>query len=157
MLSSGLATHWFLLVCVGLGLKLIRFGAFAAEKPGLILSDGTRADASAFGRGLRPGIFCQWRPRPARTVVQERCSARSPSAFIRALGFSNLPAKQDYLHRAELSRSRRGKQDGTPPKTPSFFSSQPPLWSGRPVRIPRNATKLDWEVELAVVIGRKAA
>jgi 2,4-didehydro-3-deoxy-L-rhamnonate hydrolase len=45
------------------------------------------------------------------------------------------------------------------PKEPVIFfkSTTALVGPNDPVRIPRNATKLDWEVELAVVIGRKAA
>lgn len=46
-----------------------------------------------------------------------------------------------------------------PPKEPVIFfkSTTALVGPNDPVRIPRNATKVDWEVELAVVIGKKAA
>ncbi len=43
-------------------------------------------------------------------------------------------------------------------RSPLSFSNLPPHWLGRidNLIIPRNSTKTDWEVELAVVIGKKA-
>lgn len=46
-----------------------------------------------------------------------------------------------------------------PPEVPILFHKHPNTVVGPhdPVEIPRNATKVDWEVELGVVIGREAA
>jgi 2,4-didehydro-3-deoxy-L-rhamnonate hydrolase len=47
----------------------------------------------------------------------------------------------------------------TPPAHPMLFFKHPNTLAGPadPIRYPRGATQLDWEVELAVVIGRRAS
>jgi len=46
--------------------KLIRFGAIGEEKPGLLLEDETRIDATDFGMVLHRNLFFA-RRRPAET------------------------------------------------------------------------------------------
>ena len=53
-------------------MKLIRFGPPGAEKPGLLLADGTRRDASAFGEDWNEAFFGLGRPRAARGVGPRR-------------------------------------------------------------------------------------
>ena len=68
-------------------------------------------------------------------------------------------AKQNYLHRAELSRSCGGELARSAPRTGNFHEGDdlPFVGPNDDVMIPKGAEKLDWEVELAVVIGKKAS
>jgi 2,4-didehydro-3-deoxy-L-rhamnonate hydrolase len=139
-------------------LKLIRFGAFAAEKPGLILPDGSRADASAFGADYDEEFFAnggvaeleQWFKKDGGAAPRVPPSMRLGSPICR-------PSKIVCIGLNFRDHAAESKME-LPKEPVIFFKSTTALVGPNdPVRIPRNATKLDWEVELAVVIGRKAA
>src|SRR6201997_5639153 len=142
-------------------MKLIRFGEPGKERPGLLLSDGTRIDTS----GLRPtGVLAygeeffasdglaqlrEWigsqinaAPRVAPSVRLGPPIGRPSKIVCIGLNFRDHAAES----RMEL------------PKEPVIFfkSTTSLVGPNDPLVIPRGATKVDWEVELAVVIGKKA-
>jgi 2,4-diketo-3-deoxy-L-fuconate hydrolase len=138
-------------------MKLIRFGAPGAEKPGLILEDGTRVDASAFGS--------DWDERflgsdgPARLSAWARDhAAKGP----RVPGSERLgppvtrPSKIVCigLNYADHARETKAKI----PEEPIIFFKATTALCGPDddLVLPRGSVKTDWEVELAVVIGRRA-
>jgi 2-keto-4-pentenoate hydratase/2-oxohepta-3-ene-1,7-dioic acid hydratase in catechol pathway len=138
-------------------MKLFRFGAKQRERPGLVASDGSLRDVSAIAEdyderflesgGLerlaslaRDGLeACPLVPKGARLGP---CIAR-PCKIV-CVG-RNYPA-----HAAETGAEL--------PKEPLLFMKAPSALSGPydDVVLPPGATKADWEVELAVVIGRAA-
>jgi len=138
-------------------MKLFRFGAKRAEGPGLVASDGSLRDVSAFGEdydehffetdGLeRLALFARDRlatcPLVPDGVRLGPCIAR-PSKIV-CVG-RNYPA-----HAAEPAAEL--------PKEPVLFMKATSALSGPydDVVLPPLAAKADWEVELAVVIGRTA-
>ena len=54
-------------------------------------------------------------------------------------------------------RAHGKEQDAKPPSSPYFFTKfgNTVVGDGDPILVPRNSKKVDWEVELAVIIGRK--
>lgn len=138
-------------------MKLIRFGTAGAERPGLLLGDGTRVDASAFGEDwdeeflgsdglLRLGSWARDHAASApRIAPSERLGppVGRPSKIV-CIG---------------LNYADHAKESGVaaPPEPVIFFKSTTAL-SGPDddVVLPRGSTKTDWEVELAVVVGRRA-
>jgi 2,4-didehydro-3-deoxy-L-rhamnonate hydrolase len=138
--------------------KLIRFGGVAAEKPGLILPDGTRADASSLGSDYDEAFFAndglaqldQWLKKDGASAPRVPTSMRLGSPICR-------PSKIICI--GLNFRDHAAESNMELPKEPVIFfkSTTALVGPNDPVRIPRNATKVDWEVELAVVIGRKAA
>jgi 2-keto-4-pentenoate hydratase/2-oxohepta-3-ene-1,7-dioic acid hydratase in catechol pathway len=138
-------------------MKLIRFGPRGQEKPGVQLDDGTRLDVSAFGGDYDEAFFggggierlAAWlrreQPRLPRVAPDVRLGApiARPSKIV-CIGLNYLD------HAAESGMA-------VPPEPVIFFKATTALCGpDDPVVIPRNGTKLDWEVELAVVIGRTA-
>jgi 2-keto-4-pentenoate hydratase/2-oxohepta-3-ene-1,7-dioic acid hydratase in catechol pathway len=138
-------------------MKLIRFGRPGAEKPGLLLGDGTRVDASAFGRDWNEDFLgsdglarlAAWAedeaPRAPRVAASERlgpCIAR-PSKIV-CIG----------LNYADHARETKAKI----PEEPIIFFKATTALCGPDddLVLPRGSVKTDWEVELAVVIGRRA-
>ncbi len=138
-------------------MKLIRFGERGEEKPGLLLVDGTRIDASGFGGDWDERFFARdglvWLAEWARTNAaraprvsdDERlgpCIAR-PSKIV-CIGLN-------YADHARETEAR------IPEEPVIFFKATSALCGpDDDLVLPRGSVKTDWEVELAVVIGRRA-
>jgi len=138
-------------------MKLIRFGPAGAERPGLLLPDGTRRDASGFGE--------DWDERFFGTDGLERLASWSltnGSAAPRVPPTERLgPAtcRPSKIVCIGLNYADHARETGAkPPDQPVIFFKSTTAWSGPDddVVLPRGSTKTDWEVELAVVIGRRA-
>ena len=138
-------------------MKLIRFGAIGEEKPGLILQDGTQVDASALGTDYDEAFFAGGGLRELETWSRIHASAapRVPQS-VRLGSPVCRPSKIVCIGLNFRDHAAESKMDI--PKEPVLFFKSTTALAGPndPLRIPRNATKVDWEVELAVVIGRKA-
>jgi len=139
-------------------LKLIRFGSAAEEKPGLLLQDGTRVDASALGADYDEAFFAggglreleKWSQNHSSSAPRVPPSVRLGSPICR-------PSKIVCIGLNFRDHAAESKMD-LPKEPVLFFKSTTALVGPNDrLRIPRNATKVDWEVELAVVIGSKAS
>jgi 2,4-didehydro-3-deoxy-L-rhamnonate hydrolase len=138
-------------------MKLFRFGAFEIEKAG-ILEGETKFDVSAFGEDYNEQFFKtngierleSWfntnKGKCPKVAENERigsCVAR-PSKIV-CIGLN-------YAKHAEESGA------AIPAEPVLFFKSTTALCGPfDEVMIPKNSVKTDWEVELAVVIGKKAS
>ena len=139
-------------------MKLIRFGEAGKEKPGVQLADGTRVDVGAAVREYDESFWTdgglqkleKWlagnaasAPRVAASVRLGPPIARPSKIICIGLNYSD--------HAIESSLEI--------PKEPVVFMKATSSLVGPndPVVIPKNAEKLDWEVELAVIIGKKAS
>jgi 2,4-diketo-3-deoxy-L-fuconate hydrolase len=139
-------------------MKLIRFGENTFEKPGILLPDGRRIDASAEFSDYDEAFFeaggllalSKWVnagcPRGVLVDSQTRLGppVSRPSKIV-CIG-------QNYIdHAIELN-------EGIPIE-PAIFLKATSAWSGPfdDVMTPRHSSKLDYEVELALVIGRRAS
>jgi 2-keto-4-pentenoate hydratase/2-oxohepta-3-ene-1,7-dioic acid hydratase in catechol pathway len=139
-------------------MKLIRFGEDGQEKPGLILAEGTRVDASAFGEDYNETFFATdglSRLREWVEIHPEKLHRISDT--IRLGSPIGRPSK---IVCVGLNYRDHAAETGA--KIPSepilFFKSTSALCGPNDDLImPRNSRKTDWEVELAVVIGRKAS
>ena len=140
-------------------MKLIRFGEPGAEKPGVLLDDQTRLDVSTFvsdydeeffGSGglarLRQRLMNGHVSTRRRVSPQERLGPpiRRPSKIV-CVGLN-------YRDHAVES----GMQ--LPSEPVLFFKATSSLVGPNDALvIPRGAEKVDWEVELAVIIEKKAS
>jgi len=139
-------------------MKLIRFGEPGRERPGLQLADGSRVDASAFGEDWNEAFFGSGGLRRLREWAdREAASAPRVGLDVRLGPPIGRPSKIVCIglnfrdHAAESSMA-------LPVEPVIFFKATSSM--GGPndaVLIPRNGSKLDWEVELAVVIGTRAS
>jgi 2,4-didehydro-3-deoxy-L-rhamnonate hydrolase len=139
-------------------MRLIRFGAQGAEKPGLLLNDDTRVDvSSAFGDYdelffANDGVetLRKWLEENESTAPRVPSSARLGPPVCR-------PSKIVCV--GLNYRAHAGEAQMEIPKEPVIFLKSPSSISGPydSVVIPYNGKKVDWEVELAVVIGRKTS
>lgn len=138
-------------------MKLIRFGPEGQEKPGVILADGRRIDVSAefdnydeafFGNG---GLV-----RLAAWVEANGDGAPEVPAGVRLGAPIARPSK---IVCVGLNYAQHARETNAPiPSEPILFFKSTTALTGPDdgVVIPRNSKKTDWEVELAVVIGKKA-
>ncbi len=135
-------------------MKLLRFGIAGEERPGILDVDGKIRDLSGVVSDLNG----------------EALSAES-LAKIASLDLSSLPlvnepvrigpcvAKVGKFICIGLNYADHAAESGLDvPKEPVVFMKATSAISGPddPIIRPRNSTKLDWEVELGLVIGKEA-
>jgi 2-keto-4-pentenoate hydratase/2-oxohepta-3-ene-1,7-dioic acid hydratase in catechol pathway len=139
-------------------MKLLRHGKPSHEKPGIQLPDGTRLDVSAFGQDFDERFFSENGPKKLAAWLkqhQSECPVVSPKARLGA-PFCR-PSK---IICVGLNYSDHAKESGMalPTEPILFFKSTTAVCGPNDrVIIPKNSEKTDWEVELAVVIGKKAS
>ena len=139
-------------------MKLIRFGERGKEKPGLQLNDGTRIDASGFGADYDEAFFeggglarlASWMKKSESAAPRVAASTRLGSPICR-------PSKIICI--GLNYRDHAAETKAEPPKEPVLFFKATTSLVGPndPLVRPRNSTKVDWEVELAVIIGKRAS
>jgi 2,4-didehydro-3-deoxy-L-rhamnonate hydrolase len=141
--------------------KLFRFGAPGAERPGVLLHDGARVDASGFGPGIdwNEAFFAQGADglaRLARWVAKEAPSApRAPEGARLA----SAVARPSKLVCIGLNYRDHARESGAAlPGEPIVFLKATSALAGPEddLRLPVGGDKTDWEVELALVIGARA-
>lgn len=135
-------------------MKLLRYGPKGAEKPGLLDSNGVIRDLS----GVIPDLTAQH---------------LTPESLqnLRAIDVSTLPAVPGeprlglpYTGMGKficvgLNYSDHAEESGQPvPQEPILFAKWNSCAQGAndPVVLPQDSIKTDWEVELGVVIGKRA-
>lgn len=139
-------------------MKLIRHGASGAEKPGVINAEGRRIDASAHFPDFNEAFFASEGLSKLSDWFADGCPGGSEISHDVRLGPPVArPSKivcvgQNYLAHAQ--------EFGEPiPTEPALFMKASSAWCGPfdDVVIPRGSEKLDYEVELAFVIGKRAS
>jgi 2,4-didehydro-3-deoxy-L-rhamnonate hydrolase len=139
-------------------MKLARFGAAGSERPGVILGDGTRVDASGFVKEYDEAFFGGdgIRALHAWTTDKGAKAPRVPDAV--RLG-APLARPSKIVCIGLNFRDHAAESNMDLPKEPVMFFKATTALVGPndPLVIPRGGTKVDWEVELAVVIGKKAS
>ena len=139
-------------------MKLIRFGKSGQEKPGVQLDDGTRLDCSGFGEDYDESFFendgtgrlQQW-----LSDNQASCEVVPPETRLGA-----PLARPSKIICIGLNFKDHAEESGmTPPTEPVVFfkATSAIVGPNDDLVLPRNAEKGDWEVELAVVVGKKAS
>ena len=135
-------------------MKLVRYGPAGKEKPGLIDADGMLRDLSKKvkdidGATLAPAELAKLKKLDVKRLPLVKGKPRfgpcvaTPSKFV-AIGLN-------YVDHA--------KETGSPiPENPIvFFKSQTCIVGANDnVMVPKDSTQLDWEVEIAFVMGRTA-
>ena len=137
-------------------MRLIRFGEPGKEKPGVILDNQIRADASACTNDYDEQFFASDGPaRLTRWLRQNSSAAPQIDAGVRLGPPVARPSKIVCIGLNFRDHANESKME-IPREPVLFFKSTTSLASPNdPVVIPRGGTKLDWEVELAIIIARK--
>jgi 2,4-didehydro-3-deoxy-L-rhamnonate hydrolase len=139
-------------------MKLIRFGDPGSEKPGVLLNDGTRVDVSGFGADYDQAFFGgDGLTRLAGWLKQHGSSAPRVNSSVRLGPPVANPAK--IICFGLNYQSHATETDSKTPTEPVVFlkSSTSLCGPNDDCIIPRDSTKLDYEVELALIVGKKAS
>ena len=138
-------------------MKLIRFGESGDEKPGVLLKDGARLDATGFGSDYNEAFFESGGLAELDSWIRK--SAASAPRVPPTVRLGPPVCRPSKIVCIGLNYRDHAKETGADaPKEPVlFFKSTTSLVGPNDDLVrPRNATKVDWEVELAVIIGKKA-
>jgi len=138
-------------------MKLIRFGSPGSEHPGLQLDDGTRVDASSFGADYDERFFGNGGL--ASLHAWERTNAARAPLLPQGTRLGAPIARPSKIVCIGLNYRDHAAESGMDlPAEPVIFFKATTSLAGPDddVVIPRGSTKVDWEVELAVVIGKTA-
>ncbi len=138
-------------------MKLIRFGSSGSERPGVLLDDGRRIDVSSFTRDYDEAFFTSGGLDGLRDWVgAQRHSAPVVGGNVRLGPPISRPSKIVCIGLNFRDHAVESGHDI--PREPVIFFKATTSLAGPndDVMIPRGGCKLDWEVELAVVIGRTA-
>ena len=138
-------------------MKLIRFGPPGQELPGLELPDGSRVDASALTPEYDEAFFANDGLFELRRWMSTGAAAAPRIPLTERLG--PPIARPSKIVCIGLNFRDHAAESGMalPPEPVIFFKSTTAVVGpDDDVVIPRGAAKVDWEVELAVVIGRRA-
>jgi 2,4-didehydro-3-deoxy-L-rhamnonate hydrolase len=139
-------------------MKLIRFGEAGRERPGLQLADGTRVDASAFGADYDEAFFAgDGLQRLAEWARSEASRAPRVPADTRLGPPICRPSK---IICVGLNFRDHAAESGMDiPREPVLFfkATSSIVGPNDDLIIPRGASKVDWEVELAVVVRGRAS
>jgi 2-keto-4-pentenoate hydratase/2-oxohepta-3-ene-1,7-dioic acid hydratase in catechol pathway len=136
----------------------MRIGAPGVEKPAVRLDDTTYVDVSDVVTDFDEAFFADGLE-PLRATVTERVAAGT----VREFGGERIGAPIARPHQIlciGLNYSDHAAETGQAvPAEPILFTKPPNTLVGPndDVRIPRGSTKLDWEVELGIVIGRRTS
>ena len=139
-------------------MKLIRFGTINKEKPGVLLPNGTKLDVSAFVSDYNEDFFGNNGIEKLQIWLdnnQENCpivedTIRLGAPLVR-------PSK---IVCVGLNYAKHAAESGMDvPQEPVLFFKATSAIVGPfdNIIIPKSSTKTDWEVELAVVIGKTAS
>ncbi|QNE38761.1 fumarylacetoacetate hydrolase family protein [Hymenobacter sp. NBH84] len=138
-------------------MKLIRYGQPGHEKPGILLHNQPY-DVSAFGEDYNEAFFANGGLQRLAEFVQSHEGRLTPLADGERLG--PPVARPSKILCIGLNYADHAKETGaTPPPEPVLFMKSTTSYIGPhdDIIIPKNSVKTDWEVELAVVIGKRAS
>jgi 2-keto-4-pentenoate hydratase/2-oxohepta-3-ene-1,7-dioic acid hydratase in catechol pathway len=138
-------------------MKLIRFGPPGSERPGVLRDDGRRLDVSAFGADYDEAFFAGDGVNALRAwLAAHQASAPRVADDVRLGPPIRRPSKIVCI--GVNFRDHAAESGADIPREPVIFFKSTTSLAGPNdcVMIPRGGTKLDWEVELAVVVGRTA-
>ena len=135
-------------------MKLVRFGAKGHEKPGLVDASGAVRDLSSHiadinGATLSPESLAKLKALDPATLPAVPAGTRLGSCVARPGNF--IAVGLNYADHAAESNM-------PVPEQPILFNKAPNCVQGPDdvIIIPKGSEKTDWEVELAIVIGKTA-
>jgi len=137
-------------------MKLIRFGELNKEKPGVLIGD-VQYDVSAFGEDYNESFFERDGLKRLQVFLKNNQTLPEVPAGTRLGSPIARPSKIVCIG---LNYADHARETGaTAPPEPVIFLKSTTALAGPydDIVIPRNSVKTDWEVELAVVIGKKAS
>jgi len=138
-------------------MKLIRWQKGESTFPGVIV-DGIYYDLTDFGEDYNEAFFeSGGLDRVAKFLVENKGKLRKLEMSVRLAAPIARPSKIVCIGLNYADHARETKAQ--PPREPVIFLKSTTALNGPfdPIIIPRNSKKTDWEVELAVVMAKKAS
>ncbi|MES2265626.1 MAG: fumarylacetoacetate hydrolase family protein [Bacteroidota bacterium] len=138
-------------------MKFIRYGNPGQERTGVQI-DGVNYDTSFYGKDYDEKFFETGGPAQLAKYVKEHQSELQPIPEGSRLG--SPIARPSKIVCIGLNYADHAKETNAPlPAEPIIFmkSTTSLVGPNDDIIIPKNSVKTDWEVELAVVIGKKAS
>jgi len=139
-------------------MKLVRFGEFGEEKPGVLIGNDNIIDVSAFGEDYNENFFAtNGLKRLADWLLSNEKTCPKIDGDVRLGACIARPSKIICIG---LNYAKHAAESGAAiPKEPVVFFKATSAICGPNdnVIIPKNSVKTDWEVELAIVIGKKTS
>ena len=138
---------------------LMRIGQPGSEKPIVRLDDETYVDVSDLATDFDEAFFGSGGIERIKPIVQQRAAAGQVARFAGERIGAPF-ARPHQILCIGLNYSDHAAETGqTVPDEPILFTKSPNTLIGPndDVRIPRGSTKTDWEVELGIVIGKRAS
>ena len=137
----------------------MRIGPVGAEKPVARIDDDTYVDLSDVVNDFDERFFGDGGLEHVRPIVADRAASAAVSQFAGERIGAPM-ARPHQILCVGLNYSDHAAETGQAvPEQPILFTKSPNTLVGPydAVRIPRGATKPDWEVELGIVIGRRTS
>ena len=137
-------------------MKLLRYGPKGAERPAVHLAAHEALDLSEHVKDLDPDFFADDGPVKVRDLVE---AGRLPRVDLRGQRLGAPVARPSQVLCIGLNFADHAAESGLEaPAEPVVFNKAPNTLVGPydDVLLPPGSRKGDWEVELAVVIGRRA-
>ncbi len=139
-------------------MKLVRFGTVGREAPGALDDEGQIIDLGSLVHDYDPRFFAEDGVERVRRIVADGAPAlpRVDPASVRLGAPIATPQKIVCIG---LNYADHAAEANFPvPKEPMVFLKAPNTLVGPfdDVRIPREGVRVDWEVELGIVIGKRA-
>ena len=135
-------------------MKLVRYGAPGREKPGIIDADGKIRDLSRVVKDIDGEMLASGGLAKIKKANLKRLKAVAGKPRL-----GPCVGHVGNFIAIGLNYSDHAAEAGMPiPKEPIIFNKAPTCICGPndDTIIPRESTKLDWEVELGIVIGKRA-
>ncbi len=138
-------------------MKIFRFGDAGHERPGLLAADAGRVDVSAFGEDYGEAFFGSDGLQRLATWYAEH-AAECPSVGADERIGSPILRPSKIVCVGLNYRAHAEETGGKLPPEPMLFTKASTALAGPydDLPLPRGSTKTDWEVELALVIGKRA-
>jgi 2,4-diketo-3-deoxy-L-fuconate hydrolase len=139
-------------------MRLMRFGEPGREKPAVLASDESYVDVSDVVDDI-DGLTLQSRLDDLRAVAAERV-AREEVRPLDGIRVGAPIARPHQILCIGLNYHNHAAETGQAvPQEPILFTKAPNTLVGPNDAViqPRGSTKLDWEVELGIVIGRRTS
>ena len=135
-------------------MRLVRFGAPGQEKPGLLDANDVVRDLSSVVEDIRGETLTPEGLAQIRAIEPASLPAAAPGVRL-----GPCVARPGHFVAVGLNYADHAEESGLPiPAEPVLFSKAPNCIVGPndDVIQPKGSTKLDWEVELGIVIGSRA-
>ncbi|MCU1554533.1 MAG: 2-keto-4-pentenoate hydratase/2-oxohepta-3-ene,7-dioic acid hydratase [Arthrobacter sp.] len=138
-------------------MELMRLGTPGAEIP-VAYVDGTYFDLRPLTADIDPGFIGDGGIAKARVAVQEGALSELEGAAELRVG-APVARPGSVLCIGQNYAAHAAESGDAPPQVPILFFKTPNTVVGPydDVKMPPGAEKVDWEVELAVVIGKRAS